>query len=141
MERTKEDMQTFFDECTRRIAVQGYVAYDPKANCCLYTSEAGNKCAIGIMLTDEESQMVGGFIGSVAQLKKDICFADKLPTIDGYDPEFLHYTQALHDKSNHENWDTADKDYLYGALSEYIVVSDEQREVWDNLKTLSKEAA
>jgi len=135
MGRNKQDHQEFFDECTRRMAEQGYVAVTAGGDTCLYTTPEKNHCAIGIMLTPEEQSVVGDYVGSVQRLLENSKFGGKLATLDGYNTQFLMALQSLHDKSNKAQWASHHADYHLNELGKYITVTEEQADVWANLKT------
>jgi len=136
-QRTKQEYQDFFDEATRRLGAQGYCAVRPSGSC-VYRTDEGYGCAIGIMLTEDEIAAISGRNGLVYNIILN--HGDELPTLAGYDIEFLSALQRLHDR----NGITEGPIYIDAVrepLEKYVTPSPQQIVVLTTLKDPRKEAA
>lgn len=86
------DIQTFIDKVKTTLIAQDAYGYVPEHSVCMYRTPAGNACAIGACLTEEqarEADINGYGVEAITE-----AWPDALPSgvLD-----FLIYVQAAHD--------------------------------------------
>ena len=91
--------QEAFDKMMKHLTSLGERNRDAGGKC----AYAGNMCAIGVLMTEEEQEKFGHYEGDVLELMKTMSDEDHTSTLHSLDRKFLYNMQCLHDC--YQNWD------------------------------------
>lgn len=87
--------QEIFDECLNKMRAQGKPGMHATKTCA-YLAKDGSKCAIGILLTQEQLEKVKDYVCSVTALPKEI-LQERFGDLDVKERRFLADLQHAHD--------------------------------------------
>lgn len=97
-------MQEVFNTVVRHLGKQKSRSVHPEfmqvLNPCAYRGYAGKKCAVGVLIPDE--QYSAGF-----ECKGVESIAHRIPALAGMDIKFLSALQSVHDRTEPFEWETA----------------------------------
>ncbi len=112
--------QEAFDKMMEHLRSLKERSLDEDGDACVYN---GTKCAVGILMTDEEQKKFGYYEGGVGGLLAMMFNKDHHSTLHTLDLSLLHKMQDLHD--GFYNWDDEGfiaEDCAEGIANEYKLV-------------------